>query len=102
MLGRPGHAPHGDARRVLAVVPDIDEARKVWCDHGAVDAPLRRQLLRLATVERNAKQLALEWARSPPDEVQLAAFLVQSDRCLRQPVAARELPDQFSVGRVQI
>src|ERR1700730_9382485 len=100
MLRRPGHAPHGDARRVLPVVPDIDETRKVRCDDDAMHARLRRHLLWLATVERDAKQVALEWARSPADEVQLATFLVQRDRCLRQPVAAGELPDQLSVGRI--
>src|SRR5205807_7518229 len=100
MLGRPGHAPYRDAGWVFPVIPDIDEAGEVRGEKNPVHARLRRQFLGFPAVERHAVQVTLERARSPADEIELPALLVQSHGRLRRPVAGGELTDQLADGRI--
>src|SRR5260370_32728846 len=94
------HALYVDFWWLRPVVPDVDEAGEIGCDLDSVHPRRASQALGFTTIQRNPEELALPWALLPADEIELAALLVQCHRRLGRPVAPRQLPDRFSIGRI--
>src|SRR5207237_10205118 len=99
----PGFAirtPNGNAGRMLATVPDIDEAGEIRRDLGTVDAGFVRQALGFAAFERHPEHVPLEGTVPPTDEVELPPVVVERQRGLGRPLAVGELPDQSPIWRI--
>src|SRR5207249_4168562 len=90
----PGFAIHtadGHAGRMLAVIPDVDEAGEIRRDLRAVDTGFARQALRLAAIQRHPEQMSFHGTLPPTNEVELAPLRIERHRGFGRPVAVGEL-----------
>ncbi len=87
LLRPTAEAAHGDARRMLVAIPDVDKAGEVGCDLGAVHPGFRGEALGLAAVEGDPEEVALQRTGLPAQEIELAGLIVQRDRRLGRPLA---------------
>src|SRR2546422_3425466 len=93
-------ADDADGWRLHQAVPDVDIAREIGSDHGAVHPRRACQTLWFTAVQRNPEELPLEGGLLPTNEVELPALLVQGHRRFGRPLAPGELPDQRAIGRI--